>query len=504
MNKKTQVLLSTITQESVYLPLALLYLKTSVLDDEYLEKRVEIEIKEFNQRDQDRFILYEIEKNNPKIIAFSCYIWNIQRILSLCLKLKAIDKDIKIILGGPQVSPIAETVLEKNKQIDFIVRGEGEITFRELIKTLLNSQKNFEMISGVTYKHNGQIVKNIDREMIADLDSIPSPYTANLKHLEDREVSLETQRGCIFKCDYCYYHKSFEKIRFFSIGRVKKDLSFLLQQKIKRIYLMDPVFNFDINRAKEICKFIIENNKKNITLHTEIRVEFIDDELAELFSKANVKYLEIGLQSTNKNVLHLVKRKLNFEEFVRGIELLKRYDFDLQIQLIFGLPGDTIHSFMKSLEQTLALKLRNLAIFRLMVLPGTEIWNNAKKLGIIYEDEPYHSVLRTNEISFNGMVKLEKIINSLFLFKDLWIIKCLAKDINIKLLDLIKLWLDWVNDDRFLLNFGYAEALKEKLRNFIIDLCQRYKDKVNLDFYNALLKKELNSSMEVSVCEVSI
>jgi len=498
MKKKAKILLSTINNNDRLLALALLYLKAYALTDRCLQEKVEIEIEEFSWSDSDDFILWIIQKYNPEIIGFSCYIWNIKRILSLSFKLKKINKDIKIILGGPQVSPIAEAILEENNQIDFIVRDEGEITFKELIKTLLYSERNFDRISGISYKYNGRIVNNANREIIPDLDSIPSVYASNLKRLENREVCLETHRGCIFRCHYCYYHKSFDKIRFFSIGRVKEDLSFLLKQKIKRIYLMDPVFNLDLKRAKEICKFIIQNNKNNIPFHTEIRAELVDKELAELFYKANFKFLEIGLQSTDKDVLELVNRKLNFEQFVYGIKLLKDYSLSIEIQLIFGLPGDTIPSFMNSLEQVMALKPKYVRTFRLMLLPGTEIWNNSKKLGMVYENEPFHRLLKSNSVSFSDIVRFEKIKNSLFL-RNLWIIKYLCKDINIELLDFIKLWIDWVGEDKFLLHLReYSKMPKEKIGSFIIYLYQKYRDKINLnlDFYDALSKREIGFSIK--------
>jgi len=261
---------------------------------------------------------------------------------------------------------------------------------------------------------------------------------------------------------------------------------------------MDPVFNLDLKRAKEICKFIIQNNKNNIPFHTEIRAELVDKELAELFYKANFKFLEIGLQSTDKDVLELVNRKLNFEQFVYGIKLLKDYSLSIEIQLIFGLPGDTIPSFMNSLEQVMALKPKYVRTFRLMLLPGTEIWNNSKKLGMVYENEPFHRLLKSNSVSFSDIVRFEKIKNSLFL-RNLWIIKYLCKDINIELLDFIKLWIDWVGEDKFLLHLReYSKMPKEKIGSFIIYLYQKYRDKINLnlDFYDALSKREIGFSIK--------
>lgn len=487
-----RILLSSINANRFFTPLAPLYLKAFLLADRYLKEKIKVEIKEFSQFDSDDFILWEIKKSNPEIIGFSCYIWNIKKILTLSLKIKKLNRNTRIILGGPQVSPIAETILEENNQIDFIVRGEGEVTFKELIKTLLDSKKNLDMVSGITYRDNSQIVNNLDREIIPDLDSIPSVYICNFTNLKNREVCLETQRGCVFKCHFCYYNKGFDKIRFFSMQRTKRELSFLLRQKLTTIYLMDPVFNLNMKRAKEICRFIIGNNKNNIPFHTEIKAEFIDDELAELFSKANIKYLEIGLQSTKNKVLSLVNRKLNLENFANGINLLKKYDFKTEVQLILGLPGDTFYSFKRSLEFVLNLQPKALSIFRLQVLPGTEIWNKARELGIIYEDEPPHYFLQSKTLSFDEVIQLEKIKNSLNLFRTKKTIEFLCKETKIKLLDIIELWVNWLKDDKFLLSFQDSEVLKKKFRRFIKYLCK--KNNIDFNFYDAILQRETTSS----------
>jgi len=491
---KMKILLVVINVSGSLTPLALLYLKAFLLNDKYLKERIDVEIKEFNLSDTDDLILYEIQKYNPQVIGFSCYVWNIEKILTLSDKIKKIKRNTKIILGGPQVSPIAKALLEKNNQIDAIVRGEGEISFLELVRSYLDYHKGIEEIAGITFRRNGKILDNPDREIIADLDLIPSVYVSNFISLENRDACLETQRGCIFKCNFCYYNKDFDRIRFFSMQRVKEDLSFLLKQKLESIYLMDPVFNLDVNRAKEICKFIVKNNKNNIPFHTEIKAEFVDEELAELFYRANVKYLEIGLQSSRDKVLRSINRRLNIKRFVNGINLLKKYGNMTNVQLILGLPGDTFNSFKKSLEFALNLEPRAFSIFRLQILPGTEIWKKTKELGIIYEKDPPYYFLQSKSLPFNKMIKLQKIANYINLFRQTLTTKYLCKETKIKLLDIIGLWIDWLNDDAFLLNSQNSDILKDKFKGFISYLCKR--NNIDFKFYEVLLHKELIFSMK--------
>ncbi len=488
-----KILLIALNSDIDYTPLALLYLRASLLNDRYLKEKVEVEIKEFNLFDTDDAILYEIHRYNPQIIGFSCYVWNIQNILALSAKIKKIDRNTKIVLGGPQVSPIAKKTLEDNSQIDIVVKDEGEITFLELIKSLLNPDRNINRISGATIRDRGMIIDNDNREMIPDLDSIPSPHIFNLAHLKKRIYCLETQRGCIFKCHFCYWNKDFDKIRFFSMERVKKDLSFLFKQKPASIQFMDSVFNLNMNRAKEICRFIIQNNKNNISFRMEIKAEFVDEELAELFSKTNIESLTIGLQSSNDEVLHSVGRSLCTKKFITGLNLLKKYDLPTEIQLIFGLPGDTFHSFKKSLEFVLNLEPYAMDVFRLQVLPGTEIWRRVKELGIVYDTESPHYFLQTKSLPFDEVIKLQKILNSINLFKNKLTIKYLCRDTKIELLDMIELWVDWFSDSRILLNLGNNDVIKDAFRKFIEYFCMTHN--IDFNFYDRLLQKEVDFSI---------
>lgn len=484
-----KILLIALHKNTLFTPLSLLYLQAFVLNDRFLKGKIEIAVKEFNVVDSYDFMLYEIEEYNPDVIGFSCYAWNIERILELTHSIKKLWKNKTIVLGGPHVSPIATTVLEQNECVDIVVRGEGEVTFTELIKSLLRSRRDSMRLKGITQRFHGKIIENADRENISELDSIPFPYRTYNVPLESREVCLETQRGCFFKCHFCYYNKEFKKVRFFGMQRVKSDLLALLAKKPYVIYLMDPVFNADIKRAKEICRFIAAHNKDRIMFHTEIRAEYMDEELSELFYNANIKYVEIGLQSVDGGVSRLINRKSDLTRFTRGFNLLKKYDLVTEIQLILGLPGDTVTSFKRSLAFALDLNPTKVAVFPLRVLPGTELWKNAEKLGIIFQGEETHYFLQSRSLSFRQNIELWKIVNSVNLFRDLKMTKFLCEEARISLLLLVKAWIDWLgNDSRTLLNTQTNEVLKRKVSEFVKYFCA--KKKLNFTIYSVLLQQE--------------
>src|SRR5262249_11169488 len=139
------------------------------------------------------------------------------------------------------------------------------------------------------------------------------------------------------------------------LDRVKEEIRFWLDQDIRELYLMDPIFNLNAARAKEICRFIAAHNSRPIPVHAEIWAEFIDDEMARLMREANFDFLEVGLQTTDETALTTVDRRLKMRQFIDGIRCLSKYNLAYELQLIYGLPGDTRASFRKSLNFAMSL-----------------------------------------------------------------------------------------------------------------------------------------------------
>lgn len=486
--KQTKILFNMIHADGRFSPLAFLYMRSVLLNDPELKRVIDVKIQEFSMSDRYDYILNEIMKFCPDILGFSCFVWNIDTVLRVSALVKKLRKDTVIVLGGPEVSTVAKAVLAKNPQIDIIVHDEGEITFRELVRTFYRGELNLNDLKGITFRHYDEIVTNQPREVIEDLDSIPSPFEFSYVPSIDTDVCLETQRGCVYKCSFCFYGKGLEGARLFSMERIKKDLNYLLNLKVKSIFLMDPVFNLPPERAKEICRFIAKNNKNNIAFHTELRAELVDEEMAELFAKANMKWVEIGLQSLDTEVLRSVRRNLNRKRFLNGVELFKKYDLNVQVHLLFGLPGETYESFMEALEFALSLDVTDFLIFRLQLFPGIKIHQDVQTCDIVYDEKPYYVFWQNKDLPFEKVMHLQKISNSLALFQKNVLIRFLCKEAGVKLLDMVQQWIGWVNDDRLLLNNCSRREITEKFREFINYFCLRHN--IDTDFYSNLLIKE--------------
>jgi len=422
-----------------YYPLSLHYLKAYA--NKELADDVTISINNYNIEEAPNHIIYDLLKDSPDVIAFSCYIWNTQKILGITHLLKKLNPTLKIVLGGPQVTATAETILAENESVDVIVRGEGEQTFAELLKYYLNNNLGIEEITGISYKADGKVHSNQPRPLIANLDDIPSPFNEGIKD-KSHTILIETQRGCPFECGFCSYHKNFKSVRTFSLERVKSDINHLIRSGVKQLYLADPTFNLNPKRAKEILKYIGSINKDTV-VNTELRAELLDQETVDLSEKAGVTFLEIGLQSTNPETLKIIGRETNLNKFEKGIKLLEKSKIQYVVQLIIGLPGDDLNTFKNSMDYVLNLASDKLQVFELQLLPGSALHDNAEQHGMLFHLMPPHLVIQNNTFSFSDVVKAKLLYREAFLIYIRRNYAALANLSDLKPSELIERWVAW-------------------------------------------------------------
>ncbi len=445
-----KILLSSIgVQSGTDLQLALYYLKSYLVKGKNaLKPLLDVQIRVFHEEDPAGYISKKILKTKPRLIGFSCYIWNIEHILQISRRIKKFDPAIFIVLGGPEVTPRANEILKKEKAIDAVVRGEGEITFAELVSHL---GQDLSKVSGLSYRQGKIVANNPDRDQIADLAAMPSPYLTKVIDLKDKnivDIPLETTRGCNYRCSYCYYHKNFPWVRNFALSRVEKELKLILSALPKEVYLMDATFNADLKRAKDILRLFIKHNK-NSSLHVELKAELIDDELAQLLQKANCLNIEIGIQSTNLKTLRAINRGFNREKFKKGISLLNKYKIFYEIQLIDALPFQSYAALLKSLDWLYAMHPARVTIFPLAVLPGTTLRERAVRYGIIYDPRPPYYARKSRVMSSPEVLKvgklrfaMERLYDSHVFQETFFGLKSKGK---IKFSDIFEDWVSWEN-----------------------------------------------------------
>ncbi|MSU01452.1 B12-binding domain-containing radical SAM protein [Tissierella pigra] len=400
-----KIILTTLNSKFIHSCLSIRYLK------EYIRDLIPIEIKEYTINQNTDFIASDIFKENPDIIGFSTYIWNLTETLEICEILKIVKPEIKIILGGPEVSFDGENILKDNSFIDFIVYGEGEETFKELVETLIKNGEKFDNIKGLIYRNNNGVVINSPRPLIKDLNAIPSPYKNIGNEFRNKIVYFESSRGCPFGCEFCL-SSTIKGVRYFSIDRVKEELGILIDANVKQVKFVDRTFNANKKYAMEIMNFIIDKNPKGINFHFEVTAHLLDREMLDFLSNVDegLFQFEVGVQSTNLDTIEAVGRITDFEKLRKITKEIKSYkNIHQHLDLIAGLPYEGYDSFRKSFNDVYEIKPEKIQLGFLKLLKGSGLRRDEEKYGFKYLDIPPYEILENDFIKYGEIIKLKVI-----------------------------------------------------------------------------------------------
>lgn len=402
-----KIILTTLNSKYIHSNLAIRYLKEYIynIDD------IDIALEEFTINQNIDFILSEVFKKKPDLVCFSTYIWNLNQTLELCNKLKIVNPNIKILLGGPEVSFDGEKYLKEYSFIDYVIYGEGEETFRELILSL-KENKDKKNIKGLIYRNKfGDVIKNNPRPLLKDLNIIPSPYRKLGDELKNKIVYYESSRGCPFNCAFCL-SSTIKGVRYFDIERVKKDLDNLINANVRQVKFVDRTFNANKEYAKEIMSFIMEKNPKNINFHFEVTAHLLDEDMLRFLSKAKegLFQFEIGVQSTNKKTIQAIKRTTDFAKLAYVSKTIKsNKNIHQHLDLIAGLPYEDYKSFEKSFNDVFDLRPEKIQLGFLKLLKGSKLREEEKKHGYKYYNLPPYEVLESKYIKYKELIRLKYI-----------------------------------------------------------------------------------------------
>ncbi len=352
----------------------------------------------------------QIINENPDIVSFSSYIWNIEKTLELCKILKE-KIGCTIILGGPEVSYRPKNVLENFPFVDFVLSGEGEKSFPLFLDTYSNKD-NLKNVSGLSYREKGYIISVPEEECT---ETPPSPYNDDFfDNLKGRISYIETSRGCPYRCAFCLSGRC-SPLRFFDINQVKTDILKLAVSGTKTIKFVDRTFNAKAERANEILEFILSNYGTKISegtcFHFEIAGDILKESTMKILSKApkGVFQLEIGMQSFNEDTLKAINRKTDTEKLIENIkELISFGNMHIHIDLIAGLTGEDIKSFERSFDIGYSLKANMLQMGFLKLLYGADMRENREKYPCEFNKNPPYEVTSTPWLSNDEILKLKK------------------------------------------------------------------------------------------------
>ena len=338
----------------------------------------------------------EILKRKPSAVGFSVYLWNRPLVIKTIKYIKERNPEIRVLAGGPEVTAAPENFLESS-DADIVMEGEGELTISALLDAI-SSGKEIPPLPGVWTSS----LKAEGPAFCPDFNAVPSPLlTGALDLSENPGLMWELSRGCPFACDFCFESKGTKNTRELSLSRIVSELELIRDHEIEQVFVLDPTFNAKKQRVLEILELLRDYTPQTY-YYFEARSEFIDDETAEAFSQIPCT-LQIGLQSSSPSVLKMVNRSLEPEVFREKMKILSRWGISFGLDLIYGLPGDTLAGFKESLNYSLSLEPNHLDLFPLAVLPGTVLYDRAESLGLRHTPSDPYTILETPGMSSEDM-----------------------------------------------------------------------------------------------------
>lgn len=369
-------------------PLANAFLKAYLATDEELHARVAVELCDFFCSAPPEVCAAEILAFGPDAVGFSLYLWNHEASARVAAALRRKRPELAIFAGGPQATADPFGVLADGGY-DFLILGEGEMPFLEVAARLGDGRPLWGG-PGTAWLENGKVTVR-PQQPVKLLDTIPSPFlTGVIEPGRYGGLLWQLSRGCDFACEYCFDYKGTKGVRRFSLERIDAELDFLVRHNVPQVFVLDSTFNVDAKRAKTILR-MIRKRAPHIHFHFEVRSEFVDREMARLFAGITCS-LQIGLQSSDPVVLKGIRRHFDRDDFRKRVALLNESGAVFGFDLIYGLPGDSLEGFRRSLDFALGLYPNHLDIFPLAVLPGTPLAARAAKAGLDHLAAPPYTL----------------------------------------------------------------------------------------------------------------
>lgn len=375
-------------------------------------------------------ILSEIYSYRPDIVGISCYIWNIELVKQIVPLLRKVLPHTIIICGGPEVSYGTEQFMKENSAVDFVIRGEAEETVQELLQMIILRQElDYQRwltskpdAKGLAYRRADGTIAEGEAVTVVDADNprrltVPFPYVqAEMEDIKDKILYYETSRGCPFSCAYCLSCAT-AGVRFRPWPEVKEELDFFVDHDVRQIKFVDRTFNAQKEHFYPILQYIRDLPASCRTnFHFEMAVDYLDGEtisILQAMPKGRVQ-LEIGIQTTNKQVLERIARINHWDKICHNIKALqKNHNMHIHTDLIIGLPGEDMASFGRSFNDLYALHTDMLQIGFLKFLKGAAMMELVEKYDYQYMDIGPYEVLSNNVLDY-GQIRWLHIFEQVF------------------------------------------------------------------------------------------
>lgn len=350
-------------------------------------------IKEFVINDNIQDVAEKLLKEKPQIIGMGVYIWNANQCSELLQTIKKVSPQTTVILGGPEVS---YSPFRVNLDLaDYIIQGEGDTAFADLCRTILNNRQPADRI--------------IQAEAV-NLDEIELPYRYySDEDVANRYIYVEASRGCPFLCEFCLSSID-KKVRPIFLNRLLAEFELLWQRGVRSFKFIDRTFNLNVKVANRLLDFFLDKEPPYFVHFEVIPDHFPDSVRSRLgrFPAASLQ-LEVGIQTLNPTVAKTIRRNLKLEKIRENIHFLESdSSAHMHLDLIVGLPGESLASFGDNLDQLCAMTRSEIQIGILKKLSGTTLSRHDELYGMIYSDRPPYDILKNNELSFEDIQKMKR------------------------------------------------------------------------------------------------
>lgn len=360
-----------------------------------------------------------INKETPRVVGIRCLTNERNDTIKLAKIIKKIDKDVKIVIGGPHATIMYKQILN-HFPIDYVLLGEGEITFLELVNAIYDN-KNTERINGIAYKKNNKVIKTKSREVISDLDSLPFPLY-NLSKDPNETVWISTSRGCMYNCGFCTAKNVWGRsYRIKSVKRIVDELEHYHANYNKRYFgFTDDTFTYDKERAINICKEILKRKLK-IQWSASTRVDCVDSKTLHWMKKAGCKRIDFGVESGSEMIRKNMNKNFNNEDIIKAFELTKKFKIKTIAYMILGYNGETLKTILQSVKVYNKIKPDVIITCPARLYPGTELYDNAKNQGLISDNywlSNKNAPIYTGSFSLINILLITFLVTSYFELKN--------------------------------------------------------------------------------------
>ena len=382
------ILLTTLNARYTHSSIGLRYLYANLNELQHTAQIIEFTINDSIQTIAEKLLIH-----NPELIGIGVYIWNAQEVSQLVHILKKINPELTIVLGGPEVSYLPLRV--NFDDADYIIQGEGEVSFYELCKNLqLNKNPQDKIIP-------------ISLPKLKELE-LPYKYYTD-EDIQNRYIYVEISRGCPFECEFCLSSMD-EKVRAFKLDAVLDEFTKLWDRGARNFKFVDRTFNLNIKSANRILDFFLEKTEPYFA-HFEVIPDHFPSSLKEkmkLFPHGALQ-LEIGIQTLNIEIAKNISRQINLDKIKENISFLENETHaHIHLDLIVGLPGESLESFGQNLDALIQMSSCEIQIGILKKLSGTHIDRHDRLYEMVYSDIPPYDILKNNELSFSDVQMMKR------------------------------------------------------------------------------------------------